>query len=121
MSFSVDGLNAYYDTMTTNAKNANRADKATGALAGLSSESTEEDVREAVESFEAYFVEQVIKQMKDTMTSDDEEDGDATMNQYKDLYMDATIQQLAGDMVSKYGGTMTEDLVAQMKRNYGIE
>ncbi|MDD6193796.1 MAG: hypothetical protein PUB19_02720 [Lachnospiraceae bacterium] len=120
MSFSVDGLNAYYDTMTTNARNSSRADSATGALSGLSSESSEEEIVEAVESFESYMVEQVIKQMKESMTSDDE-DEDATMSQYKDLYMDATIQQLASDMVSQYGGSMTEDLVAQMKRNYGIE
>lgn len=120
MSFSVDGLTSYYDTMTTNAKNSSRADNASGALRGLSSDSSEEDMVKAVESFESYMVEQVIKQMKDSVLSDDE-DEDSSMKQYKDMYMDSTIQQLAGDMVSKYGGTLTEDLVAQMKRNYGIE
>lgn len=120
MDFSVDGLTSYYDTMTTNAKNTSRADSATGALSGLSADSSEEDMENAVKSFESYMVEQVIKQVKESMTSDDEEE-DSTMSQYKDLYMDATIQQLASDMVSQYGGTMTEDLVAQMKRNYGIE
>ena len=43
------------------------------------------------------------------------------MSQYKDMYMDATIQQLAGEMVSEYGGSLTDELVSQMKRNYGIE
>ena len=43
------------------------------------------------------------------------------MSQYKDMYMDSTIQQLASEMVSEYGGTLTDDLVAQMKRNYGID
>lgn len=120
MSFSVDGLTSYYDTMTTNSKNSSRADSATGALKGLSSESSEEEMIEAVESFEAYMVEQVLKQMRDSVVPSDEEE-DASMEQYKDMYIDSTIQQLAGDMVSQYGGTMTEDLVAQMKRNYGIE
>jgi flagellar protein FlgJ len=54
------------------------------------------------------------------LTSDDE-DEDSTMSQYKDMYMDVTIQQVAEEMVSQYGGTVTQDLVDQMKRNYGIE
>ena len=116
MSFSVDGLSSYYDTMASNVKSSSRSEKATGALSGISSDSTEE---EAVESFESYMLEQVIKQMKDSVTSDDDED--ASMSQYKDMYMDATIQQLAGEMVSEYGGSLTDELVSQMKRNYGIE
>ena len=79
----------------------------------------EEDLVNAVESFESYMLEQVIKQMKDSVTSDD--DQDSTMSQYTDMYMDATIQQLAGEMVSEYGGSLTDQLVDQMKRNYGIE
>ena len=108
MSFSVDGLSSYYDTMASNVKSSSRSEKATGALSGISSDSTEEEL-----------VEQVIKQMKDSVTSDDDED--ASMSQYKDMYMDATIQQLAGEMVSEYGGSLTDELVSQMKRNYGIE
>lgn len=120
MSFSVDGLTSYYDTMTNQAQSSGRADRATGALSGLSADSSEEEMIEAVESFEAYMLEQVIKQVKESMTTDEEEE-DATMSQYKDMYMDSTIQQLASDMVSQYGGTLTDDLVAQMKRNYGID
>ena len=48
--------------------------------------------------------------MKDSVTSDDDED--ASMSQYKDMYMDATIQQLAGEMVSEYGGSLTDELVS---------
>ena len=119
MSFSVDGLSSYYDTVSSNAQSSSRSDKATSALSGLSSDSSEEDLVNAVESFESYMLEQVIKQMKDSVTSDD--DQDSTMSQYTDMYMDATIQQLAGEMVSEYGGRLTDQLVDQMKRNYGIE
>ena len=51
----------------------------------------------------------------------DDEDEDTTMSQYKDMYLDATISELANQMVDDYGGTLTEDLVDQVKRNYGIE
>jgi len=37
-----------------------------------------------------------------------------------EFYMDSTIQNLASTMVKEYGGNFTKDLVAQMKRNYGI-
>lgn len=121
MSVSMDGMSSYLDTMYTNTKSSASASSATSALSGLSSESSEEDLVEAVESFESYMLEQVIKQMKESMTSSDDEDEDATMSQYKDLYMDSAIQTLAEEMVSEYGGTLTDDLVAQMKRNYGIE
>jgi flagellar protein FlgJ len=120
MSFSMDGISSYLDTTAANASSSARASSATSALSGLSSSSSEEDLTEAVESFEAYLVEQVIKEVKETLTSDDE-DEDSTMSQYKDMYMDVTIQQVAEEMVSQYGGTVTQDLVDQMKRNYGIE
>lgn len=88
---------------------------------GLSSDSSEEDLVNAVESFESYMLEQVIKQMKDSVTSDD--DQDSTMSQYTDMYMDATIQQLAGEMVSEYGGSLTDQLVrsdeAQLRNRVG--
>ncbi len=120
MSFSVDGITSYLDTTNAAARSAARADDAQKALSGLSSESSEEELTEAVESFESYMVEQVLKQLKESMTSD-EDDEDAVMGQYKDMYMDATIREMAKTMVSEYGGTLTKDLVEQMKVNYGIE
>lgn len=83
MSFSVDGLSSYYDTVSSNVQSSSRSDKATSALSGLSSDSSEEDLVNAVESFESYMLEQVIKQMKDSVTSDD--DQDSTMSQYTDM------------------------------------
>lgn len=119
MALSMDGINSYYQTMKSNADRSERANHMTDALKGISSESSEEELVKAVESFEAYMAEQIIKQMRDTISPEKEEE--SPTSQYVDMYIDSTIQQLAGDMVSQYGGNMTEDLVAQMKRNYGIE
>jgi flagellar protein FlgJ len=116
----MDGLSSYYDTLSSSTNSSNRASSTTSALSGLSSDSSEEELTEAVESFESYMLEQVLKELKDTFTSEDE-DEDSTMSQYTDMYMDATIQELAQTMVSQYGGNLTEELVEQMKRNYGIE
>lgn len=119
MGIAVDGFSSYLDTVAANEKAGASANRTTGALSGLSSESSEEDLVEAAESFEAYMVEQVLKQLKESVMP--EEDKDSVMGQYKDLYMDSTIQEIAKTMVSQYGSTMTEDLVEQMKLNYGIE
>ena len=37
-----------------------------------------------------------------------------------DLYMDSTISDLASELVDKYGGNLTEQLVEHMKLSYGI-
>ena len=88
------------------------ADKLKNNVKNLSSDSTEDD-------FESYFVEQVIKEMKDSMTlkSDDE---DSSMSQYKDMFMDTVIEQMSDTIVEKSGENITQQLYEQMKRNYNI-
>ena len=58
-------------------------------------------------------------QMKETFT--DEEEGDATMSQYKNLYMDQAIEMVADEIVDQVGENFTQQLYEQMKRNYNIE
>ena len=79
------------------------------------SDSTEDELKD----FESYFVEQVIKEMKDSMTlkSDDE---DSSMSQYKDMFMDTVIEQMSDTIVEKSGENITQQLYEQMKRNYNI-
>ena len=116
-----DGMASYMSTMGANNYSTNKANNTKYSLHGLSSESTEEELRDAVKSFETYFVEQVIKKVKESTTSLGGEDEDSTISQYKDLYMDGVISDLAADLVDNMGSSLTEDLVAQLKRNYGIE
>lgn len=120
MSFSMDGVSSYLNTTAGNALSSANSSSASNALSGLSSDSTEEELTEAVKSFESYMVEQVIKTVKDSLKAGDE-DEDEALSQYTDFYMDATIAQLSETLVDEYGSGLTEDLVAQMKRNYGIE
>ena len=51
------------------------ADKLKNNVKNLSSDSTEDELKSTLKDFESYFVEQVIKEMKDSMTikSDDED------------------------------------------------
>ncbi len=111
---------SYINTLTSTAKTTVDTNRAQQSVSGLSSESTKEDLEKAAKSFEAYFVEQMLKEVKETFTSEDE-DSDSTVSSMKDFYMDSTIQSLAETLVDEFGGTFTDQMVEQMARNYGID
>ena len=58
------------------------------------------------------------KEVKDTFTSDDDED--STMSQYKDMYMDQAIELVADEVVDQVGENYTQQLYEQMKRNLNM-
>lgn len=95
------------------------ADKLKNSVNNLSSDSTEDELKSTIKDFESYFVEQVIKEMKDSMTlsSDDE---DSSMSQYKDYFMDTAIEQISDEIVDTAGENITQQLYEQMKRNYNL-
>ena len=101
----------------TNASKA-KAEGLTNSVNGLSSESTDEELMEVLKDFESYFVEQMIKKMKDTFTDEDEESSVAS--QYTDTFMDYAIEEVADQLLDEIGGSMTQQLFEQMKRNYNI-
>lgn len=95
------------------------ADKLKSNASKLSADSTEDELLTTIKDFESYFVEQVIKQMKDSLTlSDDEEK--STMSQYSDYFMDTAIEQISDEIVESAGQNITQQLYEQMKRNYNL-
>ena len=115
---SLNGLS--YSTAQTQAGSA-AAGSITSAASRLSSESSEEELKGVLKDFESYFVEQMLKEVKDSLTMSDDEDSDSTMSQYKDLYMDQAIELVAVEVVDSLGGNVTQQLYEQMKRNYNIQ
>ena len=77
-----------------------------------------EELKGVIKDFESYFVEQILKEVKDTFTSDDDED--STMSQYKDMYMDQAIELVADEVVDQVGENYTQQLYEQMKRNLNM-
>lgn len=122
MSMDVTGITSMLNqTASTNASaNANtaKADSLKNSVSGLSSNSTEEELMGVLKDFESYFVEQIIKKMKDTFTEEDEESSMAS--QYTDTFMDYAIEDMADILLEEVGGGMTQQLFEQMKRNYNI-
>ena len=114
---SITGV-SYNAANTSKASTA--AERITNSANSLNSESSEEELKGVLKDFESYFVEQMLKEMKDTFTHQDKEDEDPTMAQYKDIYMDKVIETMADKVVDDMGENITQQLYEQMKRNYHI-
>lgn len=119
MSFSIDGISSMVDMTTANAS-AGNATSLQNSLNSVSSEKTEEELLEVCKDFTSYFVEEVIKEVKENMTME-EEDEDSSLQTLTDFHMDSVIEELADEVVDQAGGSFTQQLYEQMKRNYGIE
>ena len=117
MSMSIDSMASMLNTTNTDATTNYNANALKKSLNGVSSDTSADELMQVCKDFESYFVEQVIKQMKDTFTSDDDED--STMSQYKDLYMDQAIETVADEMVDQIGESYTQTLYEQLKCNIG--
>ena len=122
MSMDVSGLTSMLNqtgmTNATTGANTAKANSIKNTANGLSSNSTDEELMEVLKDFESYFIEQMIKQMKETFTDDDKESSMAS--QYTDTFMDYAIEDIADMLLEEVGGNMTQQLFEQMKRNYNI-
>lgn len=121
MSIALDSMAALTDTKTTNALLNNKANSLQNSLNGVSADKSEEELLKVCKDFESYFVEEVLKEVKENMKAADEEDKDQSLATLTDFHMDGTIELIADEMVDKVGNSFTQQLFEQMKRNYGIE
>lgn len=117
MSSIGDIASSYYDFNSiygnTPATNTTSADKLVNTLDNINVENaSDEELLEACKSFEAYFIEQVLKEAKKTIKDEDEEE-----NQYIEYFGDNMIQECA-EMLSDRGELgIAQTLYESMKRN----
>lgn len=90
------------------------------AINGVSSEATEEELLSVCKDFASYFVEEILKEVKENMTLGDE-DEDSTLKTLTDFHMDSTIEVLADEVVDEVGESFIQQLYEQMKRNYNLD
>ncbi len=83
------------------------------------STATEDELLDACKQFEAYFLEQVFKEMQKTVDCFKDESSSAD-NNLVSYFKDETIQQLAETSTETQGLGLAQTLYEQMKRNYGI-
>lgn len=83
------------------------------------SQSSDDELLEACKEFEAYFMEQIYKEMQKTV--DVFKDGDTNPNDtLVEYFKDNTLQELAGISTEKDGLGLAQMLFEQMKRNYNL-
>lgn len=118
-SIDLTGLSSYYsDIMATQAQNV-QAEKLQQTVSGDYNSASEEELMEACKEFEAYFLEQMFKEMMKTVPKNDNED--PTTQRLVDYFKDNTVQQIAKESTESNSLGLAQMLFEQMKRNYGIE
>ena len=114
---SMDSISSLIDT-SKNTAAANQASSLQSSLNSISSDSSEDELMQVCK--ESYFVEEVLKEIKESLTSEDDEE-DSSTSTLKDYYMDNVIELVADQVVDEVGTNFTQQLYEQMKRNYNIE
>lgn len=117
MSVSFDNISSILNNATTNAANQS-ANKLENSLDADMSQATDEELMDVCKEFEAYFIEQMYKEMQKTIPKSD--DSDSAMSQLTDFFKDEAIQDLASQSVEQGGNGLAQQLYEQMKRNYDI-
>ena len=113
----LSSLSNYYSSMS------NQISPTANGISNLSkaevAAKSDEELMEVCKEFEAYFLEQVFKEMeKTTDIFNDENSGSTT--QLVDYFKDSTIAELAGESTDQNSLGLAQMLYEQMKRNYEI-
>lgn len=85
------------------------------------SQASDEELMDVCKEFEAYFTEQVIKQMAKMIPENEE---NSTVGKYMDYFGDTFVQEIASEIAESNEGNglgIAQTLYEQMKRNYGLE
>ena len=82
------------------------------------SKATDAELLDVCKQFEAYFMEQVFKQMEKTIIKDESSSG--TNTALVDYFKDSTLQELTKTSTETQGLGIAQMLYEQMKRNYGL-
>ncbi len=82
------------------------------------SKASDEELLDVCKQFEAYFMEQVFKQMEKTVIKDEE--SSKSTSALVDYFKDSALQELTETSTETQGLGIAQMLYEQMKRNYGL-
>lgn len=102
--------------MTANTAMNNRTNVLQNKLDGDLTKASDEELKKVCKDFEAYFVEQVMKEVEKTIPKNEEQD--ASMAQLTDFYKEEMMKTLAKDICDKQDIGFAQQMYEQMKRNY---
>lgn len=108
--------NIYGDYLTQQVDEAKTA-KMKNTVSKDYSQATDDELLDVCKQFEAYFLEQIFKQMEKTIIKDEENSSTSTLVDY---FKDSAIAELATQSTQTQGLGIAEMLYEQMKRNYNL-
>lgn len=108
--------NSYLDAYKS--QTTQSADKLEGQLKTDYSKATDAELMDACKQFEAYFVEQMFKEMVKTIP--ESETGSSYTSNLMSYYKDNMVQEIASASTEQGGLGLAQMLYEQMKRNYGL-
>ena len=118
MSISInDNMYNYLTQTAQNANNSASACAVNNKISSISENSSEEEMKQALKDFESYFVEQILKNVQESL-KDDEDSSNAQLTEF---FMGQVGEQLADKIVDQSGNRLTQTLYEQMCRNYNIK
>lgn len=116
MSISLDSSMLQMNSVT----NSFNADKVQNSLNNVSSKVNEDELLKVCKDFQSYFIEEVMKEVKENMTLKDDEE-DSSLSTLTDFHMDGVVELISDQILEQSGNSFTQQLYEQMKRNYGLE
>lgn len=108
--------NSYIDALKTG--QSQTASKLTQTTGKDYSKATDEELMDACKEFEAYFVEQMFKEMVKTIPESD--NTSSYTSNLMDYYKDNMLQEIAGETSEQGSLGLAQMLYEQMKRNYNL-
>lgn len=113
---SIDSAYLQYKSQTGADQSAKKLED---SLKSDYSGSSDEELMEVCKEFEAYFLEQVFKEMMKTIPQSEESDG--ANGRLVEFFKENTIQELAAQSTENNGLGLAQMMYEQMKRNIGTE
>lgn len=114
----ISSLSAYTDYVTDSAKSNSNIDSSNLSKTDYSNASDEE-LMQVCKEFEAYFVEQVYKEMWKTVP--ESESSSASTSTMVDYFKDEMIKDLSEETTDQNSIGLAQTLYEQMKRNYNLD
>lgn len=114
----ISGLSNIYTDYLGQQAEAAKTSKMTQTASKDYSKVTDDELMDVCKQFEAYFMEQVFKQMEKTIIKDEESSQSTTA--LVDYFKDSALQDLTNTAADTQGLGIAQMLYEQMKRNYGL-
>jgi flagellar protein FlgJ len=119
--FDFNGLNAtaLTDYAMQESRNAS-AEAIKNKVQSTSKDSSDDELMEACKSFEAYFLEQMFKEMQKSVDALKPETSDRPTTTLVDFFKDQTLQEICSTSADTQSNGFAQMLYENLKRNYDI-